>query len=103
MYVYIYIHTYMKTICPPGYEHNGFVATHGLRHMMPTCMCCYKAIVVITRSAHSFHDYIYNMLNLLLFALDFFNCISIKVKSINLRSYCSFGPPIAFIDLGKNK
>ena len=22
----------MKTMCPPGYQHNGFVATHG--HMM---------------------------------------------------------------------
>ena len=24
----------MKTICPPGYHHNGFVATHALGHMM---------------------------------------------------------------------
>ena len=24
----------MKTMCPPGYHHNGFVATHALRHMM---------------------------------------------------------------------
>ena len=21
-------------MCPPGYHHNGFVATHALRHMM---------------------------------------------------------------------
>ena len=41
MYIYIYIHTYtyviyviMKTMCPPGYHHNGFVATHALGHMM---------------------------------------------------------------------
>ena len=24
----------MKTMCPPGYQHNGFVATHALGHMM---------------------------------------------------------------------
>ena len=24
----------MKTVCPPGYHHNGFVATHALGHMM---------------------------------------------------------------------
>ena len=37
----------MKTMCPPGYHHNGFVAI------------CHKAIVVITGRAHCFHDYIY--------------------------------------------
>ena len=34
----------MKTMYPPGYHHNGFVATHALGHMMS----CHKAIVVIT-------------------------------------------------------
>ena len=24
----------MKTMCPPGYNHNGFVATYALAHMM---------------------------------------------------------------------
>ena len=24
----------MKTMCPPGYHYNGFVATHALGHMM---------------------------------------------------------------------
>ena len=24
----------MKTMCPPGYHHNGFVVTHALGHMM---------------------------------------------------------------------
>ena len=24
----------MKTMCPPGYHHNTFVATHALGHMM---------------------------------------------------------------------
>ena len=27
----------MKTMCPPGYHHNGFVATHALGHMMYDC------------------------------------------------------------------
>ena len=24
----------MKTMCPPGYHHNGFVATHALVHIV---------------------------------------------------------------------
>ena len=24
----------MKTMCPPGYDHNGFAVTHALGHMM---------------------------------------------------------------------
>ena len=32
--IYIYIYVIMKTMCPPGYHHNGFVATHALWHMM---------------------------------------------------------------------
>ena len=24
----------MKTMCPPGYHHNGFVPTYALGHMM---------------------------------------------------------------------
>ena len=28
------IHAIMKTMCPPSYHHNGFVATHALGHMM---------------------------------------------------------------------
>ena len=47
----------MKTMCPPVYRHNGFVATHALEHMMPKCMSCHKAIVVITGRADCFHDY----------------------------------------------
>ena len=33
-YIYIYIYVIMKTMCPPGYHHNGFVATPALGHMM---------------------------------------------------------------------
>ena len=35
----------MKTMCPSGCHHNGFVATHALGYMM---YGCYKAIVVTT-------------------------------------------------------
>ena len=36
MYIcrYIYINAIMKAMCPPGYDHNDFVATHALGHMM---------------------------------------------------------------------
>ena len=37
----MYIYAIMKTMCPPGYHHNGFVATHTLGHMM----YCYKLLV----------------------------------------------------------
>ena len=32
IYIYIYIYVIMKTMYPPGYHHNGFVATHALGH-----------------------------------------------------------------------
>ena len=57
------INVIMKTMCPPGYHHNGFAATHALGHItvnhVPKCMSCHKAIVVITGRTHCFHDYIY--------------------------------------------
>ena len=28
------IYVIIKTMCPPGYHHNGFMATHALGHMM---------------------------------------------------------------------
>ena len=33
-YVYSYIYVIMKTMCPPGYHHNSFLATHALVHIM---------------------------------------------------------------------
>ena len=57
----------MKTMCPNGYYHNGFVATNALGHMINNvttlhhvskCMICHKTIVVAGR-AHCFHDCIY--------------------------------------------
>ena len=29
----------MKTMCPPGYHHNGFVATHALGQVLPQSHC----------------------------------------------------------------
>ena len=37
IYIYIYIYSIMKAKCPPGYHHNGFVATHALGDMMYIC------------------------------------------------------------------
>ena len=54
------IYVIIKPVYPPGYHHNGFVATHGLGHsIFHKCVSCHKVIVVITRRAHCFHDYIY--------------------------------------------
>ena len=39
------IYAIMKTMCPPGYHHNGFVATHALGHMM----CGYTLLVPINQ------------------------------------------------------
>ena len=38
----MYIYAIMKTMCSPGYHHNGFVATHVLGHMMygSSCTSC---------------------------------------------------------------
>ena len=33
------IYVIMKTMCPPGYHYNGFVATHALGHMMNRASC----------------------------------------------------------------
>ena len=39
----------MKTMCPTGYHHNDFVATHALGHMMYGCkyICIYIYIIYI--------------------------------------------------------
>ena len=34
IYIYMYIYAIMKTMYPPGYHQNGFVATHTLGHMI---------------------------------------------------------------------
>ena len=42
IYIYIYvciIYVYVKAMCPPGYHHHGFVATHTLGHSMYGSSC----------------------------------------------------------------
>ena len=33
------LYAIMKTMCPPGYHHNGFVATHALGHIVRNNPC----------------------------------------------------------------
>ena len=40
IFIYLYICAIMKTMCPPGHRHNGFVATHALREMMQPYLMC---------------------------------------------------------------
>ena len=47
----------MKTMFPPSYHHNGFVATYAIVHHVPKYMSCHRAFVVITERAHCFHEY----------------------------------------------
>ena len=44
----------MKTICPPGYHHNGFVATHALGK----CMTTYDHLYIVY-SIYMYSIYIY--------------------------------------------
>ena len=44
------IYAIMKTMCPLGYHHNGFEATHALGHMMYgiyTYVCIYTIYIYI--------------------------------------------------------
>ena len=45
----------MKTMCPPGYHHNGFMATHALGNTINPWLSGF----MITGRAYCFHDYIY--------------------------------------------
>ena len=53
----------MKTMCPPGYHHNGFVATHALKHMMDGLMHIYihnlymLRILNTLKQKHTNHQY----------------------------------------------
>ena len=54
----------MKTMCPSGYPHKIFVATHALGHIITITSVATKQLC-ITRRAHCFHDRIYISLILL--------------------------------------
>ena len=41
LYCIIY-YAIMKTMCPPGYHHNGSVAAHVPEHMIYTCAQVYE-------------------------------------------------------------
>ena len=47
----------MKRMCPPGYQHNGFVETHALGHMMYGCI--YICIYIIYKYNIYIYKYIY--------------------------------------------
>ena len=36
----------MKTMCPPGYHHNGFVISHALGYMMYIYLYIHKFIYI---------------------------------------------------------
>ena len=40
------IYVIMKTMCPPGYHHNGFVATHALGHMSYTFWVSIGTVII---------------------------------------------------------
>ena len=61
---YICICAIMKTVALP------VITTMALWELMHKCMSCHKAIVVITRRAHCFHDCIYITPILLLWDLS---------------------------------
>ena len=47
------IYAIMKTMCPLGYHHNGFEATHALGHMMYgiyTYVCIYTVYIYIYKN-----------------------------------------------------
>ena len=57
----------MKTMCPPGYHHNGLVATHAFGHMMYIYIyryiyiypACYIYHIYIIDISYIYHIYIY--------------------------------------------
>ena len=46
----------MKTMCPPGYHQNGFMATHAFGHMMNG----YTLLVTMNQSVNIYVLYTYN-------------------------------------------
>ena len=62
IYIYIYIYAIMKTMCPLGYHHNGFVATHALGHNVYIYIYIYIFIYIYI------YVYIYHMC---IFVYDF--------------------------------
>ena len=66
IHIYMYIYVPMKTMCPPGYHHNGFVATHALGYMWDFSTLCVVDhlwpliyIYIIYIYIHIMYTYIY--------------------------------------------
>ena len=63
--MYIYIHIYVciyaitKTMCPPGYHHNGFVAPHALEHSV-----CNGSLIYIYIYMSHIYIYIYQVISI---------------------------------------
>ena len=50
----------MKTMCPPGYHHNGFVATHPLGQMMyDIYIYIYYILVLLCNNKQPIFHHIY--------------------------------------------
>ena len=77
MFIYIYIYISCAQV------------HHVTMHHVPKCMSCHNAIVVITRRAHCFHDYIYVMPILLIRDLSPLVCCleSLKLTLIYIYIY----------------
>ena len=54
----------MKTMCPPGYHHNGFVATHALGHMMYDIYMMYIYIYIYIYIYVYIYIYIYRHIDI---------------------------------------
>ena len=39
------IYVIMKTLCPPGYHHNDFVATHAIGHIYSRWLFFFKSVI----------------------------------------------------------
>ena len=64
----------MKTMCPPGYHYNGFVATHALWHMMYGYIYMYMYIYIHIYLSYIYISYISNM------AYEISKCPQVMIK-----------------------
>ena len=80
----------MKIICPPIYDHNGFVTIHALGHMIMYGISCAQVHELSqshgddSQRAHCFHDCIYIYIYICIYLIyiyiyiyiqDIYNCI----------------------------
>ena len=65
----------MKTMCPPGYHHNGFVTTHALGHMMYgyAHLAPVRFEHSVCRGSLIYNIYIYIMINYQIIVLEIYS------------------------------